>query len=153
MPKTGRKPIPTPFDITREEREAKWLGWCEGFDRHTTLTELWPRLRRATGGKTSRLPAHPQPEKEAERRINHFSECSFTRQTTFSDFKKSSRLSDKNGSTGSLVWRMIPTVYSPCRNSSEARLSAQDKSICNTRNGSSPASTYRIHGSNTLTVQ
>lgn len=67
-------------DAAAEEREAMWLEWGEGLNRHTTLTELWSRLRRSTGGKTSPPPAHSQPGEEEERLIHSFSERASTSQ-------------------------------------------------------------------------
>ncbi|KAG7156240.1 putative pol-like 39 [Homarus americanus] len=40
-------------------REDKWLEWCATFNAHTSLSELWRKLRIATG-KLPRSPAHPQ---------------------------------------------------------------------------------------------
>ena len=59
-------------EVAKEEKEAKWLEWCEGFDHHTSLKELWSCLRRATGGKPSRSPAHPNAKEEAERLVQAF---------------------------------------------------------------------------------
>ncbi|KAG7171998.1 putative RNA-directed DNA polymerase from mobile element jockey-like 50, partial [Homarus americanus] len=56
-------------------REDKWLEWCATFNAHTSLSEIWRKLR-ITTGKLPRAPAHPQPLQEAKRLAEHFSECS-----------------------------------------------------------------------------
>ncbi|KAG7158062.1 putative pol-like 40, partial [Homarus americanus] len=56
-------------------REDKWLEWCATFNAHTSLSELWRKLRIATG-KLPRSPAHPQPLQEANRLTEHFAERS-----------------------------------------------------------------------------
>ncbi|KAG7162995.1 RNA-directed DNA polymerase from mobile element jockey-like 46, partial [Homarus americanus] len=56
-------------------REDKWLEWCATFNAHTSLSELWRKLRIATG-KLPRAPAHPQPLQEANRLAEHFAERS-----------------------------------------------------------------------------
>ena len=60
------------WEVAREEKEAKWLEWCEGFDQHTSLKQLWTCLRRATGGKPPRPAAHPNAKEEAERLVHAF---------------------------------------------------------------------------------
>ncbi|KAG7173592.1 putative pol-like 37, partial [Homarus americanus] len=52
-------------------RENKWLEWCAAFNAHTSLRELWRKLRVATG-KLPRVSAHPQPLQEANRLAEHF---------------------------------------------------------------------------------
>ncbi|KAG7156444.1 putative pol-like 41, partial [Homarus americanus] len=49
--------------------------WCATFNAHTSLSELWRKLRIATG-KLPRSPAHPQPLQEANRLTEHFAERS-----------------------------------------------------------------------------
>ena len=66
--------------VAKEERQAKWLEWCEGFDQHTALRDLWACLRRATGGKTPRAPAHPDPPGRAEELLRSFVDRAATRQ-------------------------------------------------------------------------
>ncbi|KAG7178150.1 putative pol-like 27, partial [Homarus americanus] len=61
--------------MARKIREDKWLEWCATFNAHTSLSELWRKLRIATG-KLPRSPAHPQPLQEANRLAEHFAECS-----------------------------------------------------------------------------
>ncbi|KAG7176703.1 putative RNA-directed DNA polymerase from mobile element jockey-like 87, partial [Homarus americanus] len=52
--------------ITQKIREDKWLEWCATFNAHTNLSELWRKLRIATG-KLPRAPARTQPLQEANR--------------------------------------------------------------------------------------
>ena len=66
--------------VAAEEREAKWLEWCEDFSRTTPLGELWAKLRKATGGKPRRPPVHPNAEGEAERLVRSYAERATTRQ-------------------------------------------------------------------------
>ncbi|KAG7164277.1 hypothetical protein Hamer_G003426 [Homarus americanus] len=65
--------------ITQKIREDKWLEWCATFNAHTSLSELWRKLRIATG-KLPRSPAHPQPLQEANRLAEHFAERSSSAQ-------------------------------------------------------------------------
>ncbi|KAG7160423.1 RNA-directed DNA polymerase from mobile element jockey-like 33, partial [Homarus americanus] len=65
--------------ITKKIREDKWLEWCASFNAHTSLSELWRKLRIATG-KLPRSPAHPQPLQEANRLAEHFAERSSSAQ-------------------------------------------------------------------------
>ncbi|KAG7165529.1 RNA-directed DNA polymerase from mobile element jockey-like 15 [Homarus americanus] len=65
--------------ITQKIREDKWLEWCATFNAHTSLSELWRKLRIATG-KLPRAPAHPQPLQEANRLAEHFAERSSSAQ-------------------------------------------------------------------------
>ncbi|KAG7160464.1 hypothetical protein Hamer_G001723 [Homarus americanus] len=65
--------------ITQKIREGKWLEWCATFNAHTSLSELWRKLRSATG-KLPRVPAHPQPLQEANRWADHFAERSSSAQ-------------------------------------------------------------------------
>ncbi|KAG7168478.1 hypothetical protein Hamer_G002546, partial [Homarus americanus] len=60
-------------------REDKWLEWCATFNAQTSLSELWRKLRIATG-KLPRAPAHPQPLYEANRLAEHFAERSSSAQ-------------------------------------------------------------------------
>ncbi|KAG7165299.1 hypothetical protein Hamer_G007092, partial [Homarus americanus] len=57
-------------------REDKWLEWCATFNAHISLSELWKKLRKATGNLPI-SPAHPQPIQEANRLAEHFAERSF----------------------------------------------------------------------------
>ncbi|KAG7175249.1 RNA-directed DNA polymerase from mobile element jockey-like 14, partial [Homarus americanus] len=59
--------------ITQKFREDKWLEWCATFNAHTSLSELWRKLRIATG-KLPRSPA--QPLQEANRLAEYFAERS-----------------------------------------------------------------------------
>ncbi|KAG7157183.1 putative pol-like 30, partial [Homarus americanus] len=61
--------------ITQKIREDRWLEWCATFNAHTSLSEIWSKLRIATG-KLPRAPAHPQPLQEANRLAEHFAERS-----------------------------------------------------------------------------
>ena len=74
----SRLPSPTNLELLREVvrharevtwrvKEAKWLEWCASFTQHTSLAELWGKLRTATGKRPQQPPAHPQPLQEAER--------------------------------------------------------------------------------------
>ncbi|KAG7155185.1 RNA-directed DNA polymerase from mobile element jockey-like 48 [Homarus americanus] len=60
-------------------REDKWLEWCATINAHTSLSELWRKLRIATR-KLPRAPAHPQPLQEATRLAEHFAERSSSAQ-------------------------------------------------------------------------
>ncbi|KAG7163931.1 LINE-1 retrotransposable element ORF2-like 2 [Homarus americanus] len=60
-------------------REDKWLEWCATFNAHTSLSELWKKLRIATG-KLPRASAHPKPLQEPNRLAEHFAERSSSAQ-------------------------------------------------------------------------
>ena len=57
---------------SREAKATKWLEWCASFDAHTSLSELWTKLRIATQRKVPAPPAHPHPQEEAERLTAYF---------------------------------------------------------------------------------
>ena len=54
-------------------RQEKWLEWCESFDQHTSLSELWQRVRRATSRSAPRR-THYDPQAEANRLALEFSD-------------------------------------------------------------------------------
>ena len=53
-------------------RHDKWLEWCASFDCHTSLSELWGKLRVATNRSQPRK-THHAPSEEAERLALEFS--------------------------------------------------------------------------------
>nr|XP_027223264.1 uncharacterized protein LOC113815373 [Penaeus vannamei] len=54
-------------------RTEKWLAWCETLNSHTKIKDIWSHLRKATGCyRTNRIPAHPDPQGEANKLINQF---------------------------------------------------------------------------------
>ncbi|KAG7172481.1 RNA-directed DNA polymerase from mobile element jockey-like 9, partial [Homarus americanus] len=59
--------------------EDKWLEWWPTFNAHTSLSEIWRKLRIARG-KLPKSPAHPQPLQEANRLAEHFAERSSSAQ-------------------------------------------------------------------------
>ena len=61
-------------EITREQRTKRWYEWCASFNKHTTLGKLWEKVKIATGRPPPRLPAHHDPQGEAERLADHFQE-------------------------------------------------------------------------------
>ncbi|KAG7165289.1 RNA-directed DNA polymerase from mobile element jockey-like 19 [Homarus americanus] len=65
--------------ITQKIMEDKWLEWCATFNAHISLSELWKKLRIATG-KLPKARAHPQPLQEANRLAEHFAERSSSAQ-------------------------------------------------------------------------
>ena len=78
-----RWPTPLNLELLREvvararqvswrAREAKWLEWCASFTQHTSLANLWAKLRTASGKAAARPAAHPQPLVEAERLADTF---------------------------------------------------------------------------------
>ncbi|KAG7166424.1 hypothetical protein Hamer_G005523 [Homarus americanus] len=71
----GVKLLRAAVQHARPIREDKWLEWCATFNAHTSMSELWRKLRIATG-KLPRAPAHPQPLQEANRLAEHFAERS-----------------------------------------------------------------------------
>ena len=66
--------------VAQEEKEAKWLEWCEGFSNFTSLKELWSCLQRVTGGGKKRTPAHPNPAEEAESLVLSYTQRAATTQ-------------------------------------------------------------------------
>ncbi|KAG7165890.1 putative pol-like 32, partial [Homarus americanus] len=59
--------------------EDIWLEWCATFNAHTSLSELWRKLRIAIG-ILPRTSAHPQPLQVANRLEEHFAERSSSAQ-------------------------------------------------------------------------
>ncbi|KAG7157456.1 hypothetical protein Hamer_G005896, partial [Homarus americanus] len=59
--------------------EDKWLEWGATFNAHTSLSELWRKVRIATG-KLPGASAHPQLLQEANRMAEHFAERSSSAQ-------------------------------------------------------------------------
>ncbi|KAK8383394.1 hypothetical protein O3P69_019047 [Scylla paramamosain] len=56
----------------KEIRQEKWLEWCASLNAHTSLSQLWDHIRRATGKGKRRAPPHPAPQQEAERLVTLF---------------------------------------------------------------------------------
>lgn len=53
-------------EVAAEVRTEKWLEWCATFNAHTSLRELWQKLRTATGHRP-RCRLHHNPVQEAQR--------------------------------------------------------------------------------------
>lgn len=51
----------------RRLREEAWLQWCQGLDAHSTLGEMWTKLRSVSRPRPPCPPTHPNPQEEAER--------------------------------------------------------------------------------------
>ena len=60
--------------VANDEKEARWLEWCESFDSHTSLRTLWSCLRTASGRGPRRPAAHPDPEARAEELVSSYAE-------------------------------------------------------------------------------
>ncbi|XP_076069251.1 uncharacterized protein LOC143041313 [Oratosquilla oratoria] len=58
--------------VSSRVREAKWLEWCASFSQHTSLADLWAKLRTASGKRAPRPASHPEPQQEAERLADMF---------------------------------------------------------------------------------
>ena len=52
-------------EVAATERSAKWLQWCDGLNEHTSVSDMWRQLKRATGASTS-TPLHPNPQHQAQ---------------------------------------------------------------------------------------
>ena len=52
--------------------EEEWVEWCRGLGPHSTLRQLWLRLRSVSSPPAPRLPSHPDAPGEAERLAAHF---------------------------------------------------------------------------------
>lgn len=59
-------------EVSNQARTDQWFEWCATFDQHTSLTELWGKLKTATGQRKKKVPAHPHPRREAERLMREF---------------------------------------------------------------------------------
>ncbi|KAG7171583.1 hypothetical protein Hamer_G014719, partial [Homarus americanus] len=73
------KPPPKRLEAGELLTQATQELWCATFNAHTSLSELWRKLRIATR-KLPRAPAHPQPLQEANRFAEHFAERSSSAQ-------------------------------------------------------------------------
>lgn len=58
--------------VSNQARIDQWYEWCASFDQHTSLSELWRKLKTATGQYKKKTPAHPHPKREAERLMTEF---------------------------------------------------------------------------------
>lgn len=59
-------------EVSNQARTDQWYKWCTSFNQHTSLTELWNKLKTATGQRKNKVPAHPHPQREAERIMAEF---------------------------------------------------------------------------------
>jgi len=53
-------------------REAGWLEWCRSLSAHTTVREMWKKIRTIYNPRPTPPPTHPDPLGEAERLAAHF---------------------------------------------------------------------------------
>ncbi|MPC62023.1 hypothetical protein E2C01_056102 [Portunus trituberculatus] len=75
-----KKAVAHARQVAQEEKEAKWLEWCEGFSQFTSLKDLWACLQHATGRRTKKSPAYLNAREEAERLILSYTQRADTRQ-------------------------------------------------------------------------
>jgi len=54
------------------QRERKWFEWIDSFNHQTSLTEIWKRIKIATGSWKKKPHVHPHPKQMANRLAVNF---------------------------------------------------------------------------------
>lgn len=58
--------------VSNQARTDQWYEWCATFNQHTSLAELWGKLKTAIGQRKRKEPAYPHPRREAESIMTEF---------------------------------------------------------------------------------
>ena len=99
-------------------RQEKWYDWCVQLSRLSSIRDLWSWLKRATGqSKRPKTATHPNPQQEAERIAESFSQRSSSTQLSLQTRQIQERLNQQRWDAIDLACDQIDdtdTEYTLC---------------------------------------